>query len=95
MPVRAPEARFRPARWIRPVSMARMMTARQRLSASGRRAKSRRRGIQCYGIGPAIDIEDGLKGFGAHSDQDRILERELLRFLRFHYDIVVDIAGVE
>ena len=30
--------------------------------------------MQCYGIGPAIDIEDGPKGFGAHSDQERILE---------------------
>ena len=52
----------------------------------------RARGIQCYGIGPAIDIEDGPKGFGAHSDQERILESELKRFVRFHYDIVADIA---
>lgn len=52
----------------------------------------RARGVQCYGIGPAIDIEDGPKGFGAHSDQERILESELLRFVRFHYDIVADIA---
>ncbi|MEZ5550632.1 MAG: M20/M25/M40 family metallo-hydrolase [Pseudomonadales bacterium] len=52
----------------------------------------RARGIQCYGIGPAIDIEDGPKGYGAHSDQERILESELLRFVRFHYDIVADIA---
>ncbi len=37
----------------------------------------RRKGIQCYGIGPALDIEDGPKGFGAHSDQERILESEL------------------
>lgn len=53
----------------------------------------RARGIQCYGIGPAIDIEDGPKGFGAHSDRERILESELYRFARFHYDIVTDIAG--
>jgi len=52
----------------------------------------RARGVQCYGIGPAIDIEDGPKGYGAHSDQERILESELLRFARFHYDIVADIA---
>jgi acetylornithine deacetylase/succinyl-diaminopimelate desuccinylase-like protein len=52
----------------------------------------RARGIQCYGIGPAIDIEDGPKGFGAHSDQERILEAELHRFVRFHYDIVADMA---
>jgi acetylornithine deacetylase/succinyl-diaminopimelate desuccinylase-like protein len=52
----------------------------------------RAKGIQCYGIGPAIDIEDGPKGFGAHSDQERILEEELHRFVRFHYDIVADMA---
>jgi acetylornithine deacetylase/succinyl-diaminopimelate desuccinylase-like protein len=52
----------------------------------------RARGIQCYGIGPAIDIEDGPKGYGAHSDQERILEVELRRFVRFHYDIVSDLA---
>lgn len=52
----------------------------------------RARGIQCYGIGPAIDIEDGPKGFGAHSDQERILESELHRFVRFHYDVVADLA---
>ncbi|MEP7117837.1 MAG: M20/M25/M40 family metallo-hydrolase, partial [Acidobacteriota bacterium] len=34
----------------------------------------RAKGVQCYGVGPAIDIEDGPKGFGAHSDQERINE---------------------
>ena len=52
----------------------------------------RAKGIQCYGVGPAIDVEDGPKGFGAHSDQERILEGELHRFVRFHYDIVADMA---
>ena len=52
----------------------------------------RAKGIQCYGIGPATDVEDGPKGFGAHSDQERILEAELHRFVRFHYDIVADLA---
>jgi acetylornithine deacetylase/succinyl-diaminopimelate desuccinylase-like protein len=52
----------------------------------------RRKGIQCYGIGPATDIEDGPKGFGAHSDQERILESELFRFVRFNWDAVVDLA---
>jgi acetylornithine deacetylase/succinyl-diaminopimelate desuccinylase-like protein len=53
----------------------------------------REKGIQCYGIGPATDIEDGPKGFGAHSDQERILEAELYRFVRFHWDIVAGLAG--
>jgi acetylornithine deacetylase/succinyl-diaminopimelate desuccinylase-like protein len=52
----------------------------------------REKGIQSYGIGPATDIEDGPKGFGAHSDQERILESELHRFVRFHYDIVHELA---
>jgi acetylornithine deacetylase/succinyl-diaminopimelate desuccinylase-like protein len=52
----------------------------------------RAKGVQCYGIGPALDIEDGPKGFGAHSDQERLLESELHRFVRFHYDVVADLA---
>ena len=32
------------------------------------------------------------KGFGAHSDQERILESELHRFVRFQYDVVVELA---
>ncbi len=52
----------------------------------------RAKGVQCFGIGPATDTEDGPKGFGAHSDQERILESELYRFVRFHYDIVADLA---
>ncbi len=51
----------------------------------------RARGVQCYGIGPATDIEDGPKGFGAHSDQERI-ESEFHRFVRFHYDAVADLV---
>ncbi len=53
----------------------------------------RARGIQSYGIGPVRDVEDGPKGFGAHSDQERILEEELYRFVRFHYDVVVELAA--
>ena len=53
----------------------------------------RARGVQCYGIGPAIDREDAGFGFGAHSDQERILISELNRFLRFNWDIVIDLAA--
>lgn len=53
----------------------------------------RAKGIECYGVGPAIDSEDAAKGFGAHSDQERILESELYRFLRFYWDVVVGVAG--
>jgi acetylornithine deacetylase/succinyl-diaminopimelate desuccinylase-like protein len=52
----------------------------------------RSKGMQCYGIGPAIDTEDGPKGFGAHSDQERILEGELHRFTKFYWDVVRAVA---
>jgi hypothetical protein len=52
----------------------------------------RDKGIQCFGIGPATDMEDGPKGFGAHSDQERILESELHRFVRFNWDLVTSLA---
>lgn len=52
----------------------------------------RAKGMQCYGMGPAIDMEDGPKGFGAHSDQERILESELHRFVRFQWDAVLDLV---
>jgi acetylornithine deacetylase/succinyl-diaminopimelate desuccinylase-like protein len=53
----------------------------------------RSKGVQCYGIGPAIDTEDAALGFGAHSDQERILISELHRFVRFNWDVVVELAA--
>ncbi len=55
----------------------------------------RAKGMQCYGIGPAVDTEDGPKGFGAHSDQERILETELVRFLHAYWDMVTGVAGAK
>jgi acetylornithine deacetylase/succinyl-diaminopimelate desuccinylase-like protein len=55
-------------------------------------AQVRARGVQCYGIGSMTDIEDGPKGFGSHSDQERILEEALHKFVRLHWDIVVNLA---
>ena len=52
----------------------------------------REKGMQCYGVGPAVDAEDGPKGFGAHSDQERILESELHKFVRFHFEVVRDLV---
>ena len=40
-------------------------------------AQVRIKGQQCFGVGPASDLEDAPKGFGAHSDQERILEAEV------------------
>lgn len=55
-------------------------------------AQVRIKGQQCFGIGPAQDIEDISKGFAAHSDQERILEAEIHRFVRFSYEIIYDLA---
>jgi acetylornithine deacetylase/succinyl-diaminopimelate desuccinylase-like protein len=48
----------------------------------------RKQGIECYGISAAVDAEDVPQGYGAHSDQERILESELHRFVKFTWDIV-------
>jgi hypothetical protein len=53
----------------------------------------RARGVQSYGIGPAIDVEDAAKGFGAHSDQERILEESLYQFARFHWRVLLELAA--
>jgi acetylornithine deacetylase/succinyl-diaminopimelate desuccinylase-like protein len=55
-------------------------------------AQVRARGVQCYGIGPMVDIEDGPKGYGAHSDQERILEEGLHKFSRLQFEVVVQLA---
>jgi acetylornithine deacetylase/succinyl-diaminopimelate desuccinylase-like protein len=53
----------------------------------------RAKGIPCYGIGPANDVEDTRKGFGPHSDQERLLESELHRFVRVHWEIANALAS--
>jgi len=53
----------------------------------------RAKGVQCYGIGPMVDEEDAAKGFGAHSDQERLLEDALYRFVRFNWDVVTALAA--
>lgn len=55
-------------------------------------ANLRAKGVKCYGIGPMVDDEDAAKGFGPHSDQERILEAELYRFVRYHYEIALRLA---
>lgn len=56
-------------------------------------APLRARGMQCYGIGPLADLEDLEAGYGPHSDQERILEDELYRFVRFEYSVVKELAA--
>ncbi len=55
----------------------------------------RAKGVQCYGFGPAADEEDGPKGFGAHSDQERILEAELYRFVHLTVDVATALASAQ
>lgn len=57
------------------------------------KAQLQSKGVQCYGIGPALDEEDGPKGYGAHSDQERLLESELYRFTVFNWEIIRAIAA--
>ena len=56
------------------------------------KAPLRAKGQECVGIGSAIDVEDQIKGYGMHSDQERILESELYRFVRFNWEIVNALA---
>jgi len=55
----------------------------------------RSRGVQCYGIGAARDDEDVLKGFGAHSDQERMPEDSVAKHLAFYWNSVTAIAGAK
>ena len=55
----------------------------------------RPRGVQCYGVGAARDDEDILKGFGAHSDQERMPEDSVAKHLAFYWNAVTGIAGAK
>ncbi len=56
-------------------------------------AMLRAKGVQCYGVGAMGDEEDAPKGFGAHSDQERILDEALYKHVRFFWEAVTSIAG--
>ncbi|HTV02667.1 MAG TPA: M20/M25/M40 family metallo-hydrolase [Luteitalea sp.] len=56
-------------------------------------AQVRSKGVQCYGIGPMTDREDAALGYGAHSDQERILEEAFQSFVRAHFEIVRDLSA--
>ena len=55
----------------------------------------RAKGMQCYGVGPMYDVEDGAKGFGPHSDQERVLEESIHKHVQFFWQAVTDIAGTK
>ncbi len=54
----------------------------------------RAKGVECYGIGPLTDAEDGPKGFSAHSDQERILEESIYKFVQFNWEVIYNLAKV-
>src|SRR6185437_3327421 len=56
-------------------------------------AMLRAKGVQCYGVGAMGDEEDASKGFGAHSDQERILDEALYKHVRFFWEAVTSIAS--
>jgi acetylornithine deacetylase/succinyl-diaminopimelate desuccinylase-like protein len=53
----------------------------------------RAKGMNCYGVGAMLDEEDAAKGFGAHSDQERILEEAIYKHVQFFWEAVTGIAG--
>jgi acetylornithine deacetylase/succinyl-diaminopimelate desuccinylase-like protein len=53
----------------------------------------RAKGIQCYGVGAMADVEDAPKGFGPHSDQERILEEAVYKHVQFFWTAVRSIAA--
>ncbi len=55
----------------------------------------RAKGVQCYGVGAMVDEEDGAKGFGPHSDQERILEQAVYKHVQFFWQAVNSIAGAK
>ena len=58
-------------------------------------AQLRGRGVQCYGVGPMVDEEDTLQGFGIHSDQERILEESVYKHLQLFWQATTAIAGAK
>jgi acetylornithine deacetylase/succinyl-diaminopimelate desuccinylase-like protein len=58
-------------------------------------AQLRAKGVQCYGVGPMVDEEDGPKGFGIHSDQERMLEEAAYKHLHLFWEAVTSIAGAK
>jgi acetylornithine deacetylase/succinyl-diaminopimelate desuccinylase-like protein len=55
----------------------------------------RAKGVQCYGVGAMVDEEDAAKGYGAHSDQERILEESVYKHVQFFWTVVTAIAGAK
>jgi acetylornithine deacetylase/succinyl-diaminopimelate desuccinylase-like protein len=55
-------------------------------------AQLRAKGVQSYGIGPAVEDNDRTN-YGAHSDVERLPEASLYGLARFTWEIVLDVAA--
>ncbi len=55
----------------------------------------RAKGVECYGVGAMVDEEDAPKGYGPHSDQERILEQAVYKHVQFFWQAVNSIAGAK
>jgi acetylornithine deacetylase/succinyl-diaminopimelate desuccinylase-like protein len=56
-------------------------------------AQVRAKGMQAYGIGPARSVEEINSGFGAHGDNERISEEAFVEYVRYMWNVVIDIAA--
>jgi hypothetical protein len=54
-------------------------------------AQLRAKGIQSYGIGPAVTEEDRLQ-YGAHGDVERLSEASLYKLVEFAWRTVADVV---
>jgi len=53
------------------------------------------KGVQAYGIGPLMLEKDIKEGVGAHSENERILEKSLHDFVRFVWYTVLEVAAAK
>jgi len=56
-------------------------------------AQVRAKGMQAYGIGPARSVEEINSGFGAHGDNERISEDAFVGFVRYMWNVVIEVAA--
>ncbi len=61
------------------------------LTAATDMAQLRAKGVQAYGIGPALTAEDFAQ-HGWHSDVERLQESSLYPFVEFTWDAIANIA---
>jgi len=56
-------------------------------------AQVRAKGMQAYGIGPARSVEEINSGFGAHGDNERISEDAFVEYVRYMWNVVIEVAA--